>query len=90
MERPILYVKRGCPWCQDALAFFSRKGVEVEIRDVSASPAHMQRLIEVSGQSLCPTLEYGEFIVPDFSVNELLDELDQVPDIKRDLGLDDD
>jgi glutaredoxin len=87
---PILYIKRGCPWCREAMAYFSQHGVELDVRDVNASAANLHRLIEISGNSLTPTFEYGEFVVADFSVNEFLDELEQVPDLKRELGLGDD
>jgi glutaredoxin len=88
-HKPILYIKPGCPWCRDALAFFSQHGVELDVRDVLKSEASMHRMIEISGQAKTPTLEYGEFIVADFSVNELLDELEQVPEIKKEWGLGD-
>lgn len=86
---PILYIKPGCPWCREASAFFSRHGVAVEIRDVIASPKQMQRMIEISGQALTPTFEFGEFIVADFSVNEFIDALNQVPEVRRQLGFGD-
>ncbi len=85
-SRPILYIKSGCPWCRDALSFFSQHGVEVDVRDVNKKSQNMQRMIEVSGQSLTPTFEYDDFVVADFSVDELLDELEQVPEIKKELG----
>lgn len=86
---PILYVKPGCPWCRAALAFFSQHGVEVQVRDVLADPAALRRMVEVSGQTLTPTFEYGEFIVADFSVEEFTDELELVPEIKKALGFGD-
>ena len=85
--KPLLYIKRGCPWCREATAFFSQHGIEVEIKDVNLSQQNMQRMIQVSGQAKVPTLEYGEFIVPDFDTNELLDELEQNPEIKKAFGL---
>ena len=88
--KPILYIKRGCPWCREATAFFSQHGIEIDIRDVNLSHQNMQRMVEVSGQSLTPTLEYDEFIVADFDINELMDELEQNPEIKRDWGIGDD
>ena len=84
---PILYVKRGCPWCREALSFFSQHGVELEIKDVNLDRAAMQRMIEVSGQSLTPTFEYGEIVIADFSINEFLDELEQMPELKQELGI---
>ncbi|MFA5057773.1 MAG: glutaredoxin [Opitutaceae bacterium] len=86
---PILYIKRGCPYCRQAAAFFSTHGVEVEIRDVSKNHAHLQRLIEASDQGNVPTFVYGDFVVADFSVDELLDELAERPDIRLSLGLGD-
>lgn len=86
---PILYVKSGCPWCREAMAFFSLHGVELDIRDVNNSTQNMQRMVEVSGQTLTPTFEYNEFIVADFSVDELLDEIEQVPELKKELGFGD-
>lgn len=86
---PILYVKRGCPWCREALSFFSQHGVELDVRDVNDSQAAFHRMLEVSGQALTPTFEYGEFVVADFSVQEFLDELEQVPETKRELGFGD-
>jgi len=88
-QSPILYVKPGCPWCREAKSFFEQHGVGVDIRDVLASPQNMQRMIDVSGQSLTPTFEYGEFVVADFGIDEFLDELEQVPELKRELGLGD-
>jgi len=86
---PILYIKPGCPWCREALAFFSQHGVAVEIRDVTASAQNMNRMVEISGQSLTPTFEFGEFIVSDFSVEEFLDALEQVPEVKSLMGFGD-
>jgi len=83
---PILYIKPGCPWCREALSFFSQHGVEVEVRDVNADSRNMQRMVEVSGQTLTPTFEFGEFIVADFSVEEFQDELSQVPEVAQQLG----
>jgi glutaredoxin len=83
---PILYIKPGCPWCREALSFFSQHGVEVEVRDVNGDSRNMQRMVEASGQTLTPTFEFGEFIVADFSVEEFQDELSQVPEVAQQLG----
>ncbi len=89
LNTPILYIKPGCPWCREATSFFSQHGVPVEIRDVTASAQNMQRMLEISGQSLTPTFEFGEFIVADFDVQEFLDEVEQVPEVKQQLGFGD-
>jgi monothiol glutaredoxin len=89
MTTPIIYIKPGCPWCRQALSFFSQHGVPVEVRDVTASSQNMARMVEISGQSLTPTFELGEFVVADFSVDEFLDALEQVPEVKQQLGFGD-
>jgi hypothetical protein len=71
------------------MSFFSQHGVQVEVRDVSASTDNMKRMLEISGQSLTPTFEFGEFVVADFSVDEFVDALEHVPEIKQQLGFGD-
>ncbi|GHB94592.1 glutaredoxin family protein [Cerasicoccus arenae] len=85
--KPIVYIKPGCPWCREALTYFQQHGVDLDVRDVIRSRSSMQRMIEVSGQSLTPTFEYGDFIVADFSVDEFIDQIAEVPEIRRELGL---
>lgn len=87
---PILYVRRGCPWCREALAFFSSHGVSLEIRDVGRDYGHLRQLIQASGQSETPTFEFGDFVVADFSIEEFLDELRERPDVQMHLGIMDD
>ena len=69
------------------MAFFQQHGVLVDIRDVLSNREDFQRMVEVSGQALTPTLEYDDFVVPDFSTDELLYALEQRPDVKSRLGL---
>ncbi len=87
MALPILYIKPGCPWCREARSFFDRHGIEVDTRDVTRSRKDMDRMVDISGQSLTPTFEYGEFIVADFSIDEFLDELAEHPEVRHELGI---
>ena len=84
---PILYIKPGCPWCNQAQAFFGQHGVAVDVKDVRSNRGAMQRMIEISSQALTPTFEYNDFVVADFSTDEFLDALEQRPEIKSQLGL---
>ena len=86
---PVLYIKRGCPYCRAAAAFFSTHGVPVQIRDVSNNRTDLKRLIEVTEQGDVPTFVCGDFVVSGFDVDELLDELAERPDIRLRLGLGD-
>lgn len=86
-SRPILYIKSGCPWCTDALSYFSSENVDVEVKDVLRDAEAMERMKKISGQSLTPTLEYGDFLVPDFSVDEFVAAVKKRPDVQKELGL---
>lgn len=90
IEKPILYIKSGCPWCTEALSYFDSQGVALEIRDVSKQKDFMNAMVAVSGQTKAPTFEFGEFMVADFSVDEFLSELNTFPEIRQKLGICDD
>ena len=87
MSKPKLFVKDGCPWCIDALAYFKNKSVDLEIIDVRSDPSKMPELIEVSGQSKTPTLQNGEFVVADFDIDEFEDAMSKNPSEAKKLGL---
>lgn len=86
---PILYVKSGCPWCREALAYFNGQGVELDVRDVTTNPKDMDAMVNISGQTKAPTFEYEDFVVADFSVDEFLAELNDFPQVRHNLGLSD-
>lgn len=87
MSKPILYVKQGCPWCEDALKYFSEVGLVLELIDVRTDPSRMPELEKVSGQSKTPTLKNGDFIVADFDVDEFKQALRENPEEAKKLGL---
>ncbi len=86
-DKPIFYHKPGCPWCEDALEFFSSQGVELEIKDVLADMHQMRQLVALTGQSKCPSFRYHDFVVADFSVDEFKAKAARRPDVCKALGL---
>ena len=87
MARPILYIKPGCPWCTEALDYFRRKGVALELRDVIADAALMRELVAVSGQSKCPTFRHGGEVKADFGTDEFVAWARQRPALCAEIGL---
>ena len=85
MSKPTLYVKQGCPWCVDALAYFNAKGIDLEIIDVRTESERMKELVEVSGQSMTPTFKHGDFLVTDFDIEEFEAALEQNPKARNNL-----
>lgn len=51
MSLPILYLKPGCPWCDEVVDFLDRKNIQVQTRIVSGNREAMQEMMELSGQS---------------------------------------
>ena len=72
MNLPILYIKRSCPWCDEVIEYLDRQKIEVEIRVVSGDRTAMQEMIELSGQSKAPTLDWDGQVLADFGVDELV------------------
>ena len=85
MSKPTLYVKQGCPWCVDALAYFNAKGIDLEVIDVREEPKRMNELIAISGQTMTPTFKHGDFLVADFDLEEFEVALEQNPKAKNNL-----
>ena len=87
MKKPILFVKAGCPWCIDAMAYFESKQVKLDIIDLRVDPQRMDELVGISGQTKTPTLKLGDFVVADFDLEEFEAALAKNPEAKRELGL---
>ncbi len=77
MSLPVLYIKPGCPWCDDVIAYLNRKRIEVETVIVSGNRTAMHAMIELSGQSKAPTMDWHGEVLADFGVEELVPFLQQ-------------
>ena len=86
---PILYIKSGCPWCHEALNFFSAQGIDLDIRDVNKSAKYMSDMVALTAQTKTPTFSYDDFVVSDFDIKEFLAALKKSPKIHERLGFKD-
>jgi glutaredoxin 3 len=69
---PILFVKIGCPWCDEVIDYLDAKKIAYEQVVVSGDRAAMDRMIDLSGQSKAPTMDWNGEILADFGVDELI------------------
>jgi glutaredoxin 3 len=69
---PTLYVKTGCPWCEEVVDYFEAKSLPFEEVVVSGAPEAMSRMVELSGQSKAPTMDWDGEVLADFGVDELI------------------
>jgi glutaredoxin 3 len=71
-ELPILFTKTGCPYCTDVISFLDRNGVGYRLQDVSVDAAARAAMLQRSGQTKAPTLDWNGEILADFGVDELI------------------
>lgn len=69
---PTLYVKSGCPWCEEALDYLDAHDIAYEKVVVTGNTEAMQQMIELSGQSKAPTMDWDGDVLADFGVDELI------------------
>ena len=72
MPLPILYIKVGCPWCEEVTEYLNSHDIEVKTVIVSNNPDAMSEMVELSGQSKAPTLNWHGHVLADFGVEELI------------------
>lgn len=66
-----LFVKPLCPWCAEAQEGLRLRGISYETLDVISSPAAMQEMIRLTGQTKAPSLDIDGHILADFGAHEL-------------------
>jgi glutaredoxin len=70
---PTLFIKTGCPWCEDAITFLTDKGIGYQERNVTEDPEAYQEMLRVSNQTKTPVLDWHGKILADFGLEELQD-----------------
>ena len=75
MVKPILYVKTGCPWCDEVIDYLDARRIAYQKITVSGNREAMQEMIDFSGQSKAPTMDWDGEVLADFGVDELIPSL---------------
>ena len=69
---PLLYVKTGCPWCDEVLEYLDEHRIAYQKITVTGNREAMQQMIDLSGQSKAPTMDWNGEVLADFGVDELV------------------
>jgi glutaredoxin len=72
MITPKLYVKTGCPWCDEVIDYLDEHKIAYQAIVVSGNRAAMQEMVDLSGQSKAPTMDWDGEVLADFGVDELM------------------
>jgi glutaredoxin len=70
-ERIRLFIKPYCGWCHEAIEWLDQRGVQYEVLDVMSDAAARREMLQLSGQTLAPTIDVDGEILADFGVDEL-------------------
>jgi glutaredoxin len=68
---PILYVKKGCPYCKAAMDYLDQRNISYTEVDVRGDDAKMKKLQDLSGQKKTPTMDWDGDVLADFGTEEL-------------------
>jgi len=66
-----LFIKPGCPWCDEAIEWLDGHDIAYEQVDVINDPEARHEMIELTGQNKAPCIEVGDEILADFGADEL-------------------
>lgn len=66
-----LFIKSGCPWCDEAIDWLDARGIQYTKLDVNRDPAARQEMFELTGQTKAPSIEIDDQVLADFGADEL-------------------
>ncbi len=66
-----LFVKSGCPWCDEAMEWLDQRGIRYERLDVLRNSAARQEMLDLTGQTKAPSIDVDGHILADFGADEL-------------------
>lgn len=72
MITPTIYIKPGCPWCEEVLDYLDDKEIAYDKIVVTGDREAMDEMVELSGQSKAPTMDWDGEVLADFGVDELV------------------
>jgi len=66
-----LFIKPGCPWCDEAMDWLNKKGIRYQTLDVIRNAEARAEMLKLTGQTKAPSIEVEGKILADFGADEL-------------------
>jgi len=66
-----LFIKPGCPWCDEAIEWLDARGIRYETLDVIRNATARREMHELTGQTKAPSIDVDGQILADFGADEL-------------------
>ncbi len=65
------FIKPGCPWCDEAIEWLDARQIQYETLDVIRNAAARAEMLELTGQTRAPSVEWDGHVLADFGADEL-------------------
>ena len=66
-----LFIKSGCPWCDEAMEWLDTRGIQYTTLDVNDDSEARYEMRELTGQTKAPSIDVDGHILADFGADEL-------------------
>jgi len=66
-----LFVKPGCPWCEEAIDWLDSHSLTYTTHDVTDDEDARNEMYDLSGQTKAPVIEVDDHVLSDFGADEL-------------------
>jgi monothiol glutaredoxin len=66
-----LFIKPGCPWCDEAMEWLDARCVRYSKLNVNADASAREEMRELTGQTKAPSIDVDGHILADFGADEL-------------------
>lgn len=66
-----LFIKSGCPWCDEAIDWLTSHDIRFSVLDVTRDATARAEMHELTGQSKAPSIDVDGHILADFGADEL-------------------
>lgn len=66
-----LFIKPGCPWCDEAIDWLDARRIKYQKLDVISDAAARREMHDLTGQTKAPSIDVDGHILADFGADEL-------------------
>ncbi len=66
-----LFIKPGCPWCDEAMDWLDARRIKYQELDVTNDAAARREMHDLTGQTKAPSIDVDGHILADFGADEL-------------------
>lgn len=66
-----LFIKPGCPWCEEAIDWLDAHNIQYQTLDVISNAAARREMHDLTGQTKAPCIDVNGHVLADFGADEL-------------------